>query len=896
GCHVILGRNKDVVDVMVVAQSDQAIHAKGDTIARMSVEYKWKPPRCSDCLVFGHMTEQCPKRVEVVPHTSVPHSNEKSTTINGDGFTTVVNRNKPKERRVLRADIDKHKLVARGILKKLDRIIGNLDFVNKFPGAYALFQPYRISNHSPAVLKMPSLSVAKPKPFKFYNFLAHKDKFSEVVASTWCNQISGHAMFQVTQKMKLLKKPLRKLLHDQGNLHERVDRLCVELDAVFWVKGNQYPDLDTMRLFGKRVSNTFNANMIRGVTNAEIRKAVFDIRDIKSPSPDGYTSTFFKKGWDVVGEDVCRAIQEIEAYLKDESISSEIDHANYDPKGDICLIEKLLNDDPFQLLPMDLKQGEVVKAKSSIEETPELELKDLPSHLEYAFLEGVYKLPKITDINGIDPRFCTHKILMEEDYKPAVQSQRRFNLKIHEVIKKEVIKLLDAGMIYPISDSLWVSPIHCVPKKGGIIVVENENNELIPTRKLNDATRKDHFPLPFMDQMLKRLAGNEFYCFLDGFSGYFQIPIDPQDQEKTTFICPYGTFVYRRMLFGLCNAPGHIILKSGIEVDRAKVDVITKLPHLTTVKGVMSFLGHAGFYRRFIQDFSKITRAMTHLLEKETPFVFSKECIDVINTLKKKLIEAPILIVPDWNLPFKLMCDASDYAIGAVLGQHKSKHFQSIHYASKTMIEAQTHYTTTEKEMLAVDSGSSMGVVRRGREGLKLGGLVVLVSAGRQERTKPATTATTSRRRRKTFPAGFFWRTQKDSRSSDLSDLIPHVPPPPLPTPPQPPPPIHHPHRHHQHHLAASITSQPHRHHLLLVTTATTTATANKPQRCVGLFMTTPVRARLDLLAKAWLAASRGALGLAPAEGAFGFAYSRQRVCLVVQLAPTGAFGWKVLP
>nr|GFB98298.1 DNA-directed DNA polymerase [Tanacetum cinerariifolium] len=224
----------------------------------------------------------------------------------------------------------------------------------------------------------------------------------------------------------------------------------------------------------------------------------------------------------------------------------------------------------------------------------------------------------------------------------------------------------------------------------------------IDYRKLNDATRKDHFPLSFMDQMLERLAGNEFYCFLDGFSGYFQIPIDPQDQEKTTFICPYGTFVYRRMLFGLCNAPGHTISKSGIEVDRAKVDVITKLPYPTTVKGVMSFLGHAGFYRRFIQDFSKITRAMTHLLEKETPFVFSKECIDAFNTLKKKLTEAPILIVPDWNLPFKLMCDAIDYAIGAVLGQHKSKHFQSIHYASKTMIEAQTHYTTNEKEMLAV--------------------------------------------------------------------------------------------------------------------------------------------------------------------------------------------------
>nr|GEU96115.1 reverse transcriptase domain-containing protein [Tanacetum cinerariifolium] len=227
-------------------------------------------------------------------------------------------------------------------------------------------------------------------------------------------------------------------------------------------------------------------------------------------------------------------LEEINAYLKVESVSPKIDHADCDLEGDICLIEKLLNNDPFQLPPMDLKQGE-----------------------------------KITDIKGIDPRFCTHKILMEEDYKPIVKSQRRVNPKIHEVIKKEVIKLLDAGMIYPISDSPLVSPIHCVPKKSGITVVQNENNELIPTRlvtgwrvcidykKLNDATRKDHFPLPFMDQMLEKLAGNEFYCFLDGFSGYFQILINPPDQEKTTFTCPYGTFAYRRMPLAFAMLLGH---------------------------------------------------------------------------------------------------------------------------------------------------------------------------------------------------------------------------------------------------------------------------------------------------------------------------------------------------
>ncbi|GJW19798.1 reverse transcriptase domain-containing protein [Tanacetum coccineum] len=175
---------------------------------------------------------------------------------------------------------------------------------------------------------------------------------------------------------------------------------------------------------------------------------------------------------------------------------------------------------------------------------------------------------KLSDIKGINPEFYTHMILMEDDYKQEVQHQRWVNPKNHDVIKKEVEKLLDAGLIYPMSDSPWVSPVHCVPKKGGFTVVANDENELIPTRlvtgwrmcidyrKLNEATHKDHFPLPFMDQMLERLAGNDYYCFLDGFSGYFQISIDPKDQEKKTFTCPYGTFAYRRMPFGLYNAPG----------------------------------------------------------------------------------------------------------------------------------------------------------------------------------------------------------------------------------------------------------------------------------------------------------------------------------------------------
>ncbi|GKB22990.1 reverse transcriptase domain-containing protein [Tanacetum coccineum] len=263
-------------------------------------------------------------------------------------------------------------------------------------------------------------------------------------------------------------------------------------------------------------------------------------------------------------------LEEIKACLTSESIPPGIDDADFDPKEDLLTFERLLNSDPTSTLPLEEQKFEELKAiEPSSDELPDLELKDLPPHLKNAFLSHKRAIAwKMSDIKGIDPKFYTHKILMEDNVKPTVQHQRRVNPKIHEVIKKEVIKLLEAGLIYPRSDSPWVSPVHCVPKKGGITMIENDDNKLIPTRlitrwrvcihyrKLNDATRKDHFPLPFMDQILERLAGNECYCFLDGFSSYFQIPIDPKDQEKTIFTCPYGTFSYRRMPFGLCNAPG----------------------------------------------------------------------------------------------------------------------------------------------------------------------------------------------------------------------------------------------------------------------------------------------------------------------------------------------------
>nr|GEY10643.1 reverse transcriptase domain-containing protein [Tanacetum cinerariifolium] len=308
-------------------------------------------------------------------------------------------------------------------------------------------------------------------------------------------------------------------------------------------------------------------------------------------------------------------LEEVNAFLalEDDPTLRVVDHFYYDTEGDIFLLEAFINDDPSLPPP---NQGMYL---------PRVELKDLPPHLVYAFLEADDKLPIIIA-----------KALSVEEKATLIKHQRKVNPKIHDVIKKEVLKLLDAELIYPISDNPWLSPVHCVLKKGGFTVVDNEENELIPTRmvtgwrvcidycNLNEATRKDHFPHTFMDQILKRLAGNEYYCFLDGFSCYFQIPIDPKDQEKTTFTCPYGTFAYRRMTFGLCNVPGtfqrtclsyldkmlkrcedtnlclnweksHFMVKEGIvlghkismnriEVDKGKVDVIAKLPYPTTVK------------------------------------------------------------------------------------------------------------------------------------------------------------------------------------------------------------------------------------------------------------------------------------------------------------------------
>ena len=376
----------------------------------------------------------------------------------------------------------------------------------------------------------------------------------------------------------------------------------------------------------------------------------------------------------------------------------------------------------------------------------------------------------LADIKGIRPSMCMHGILLEEDSKPIIDAQIRLNPSMKEVVQKEVLKLLNAGVIYPINDISWVSPVQVVPKKGGTTVVKNENNELLPIRtiigwricidyrRLNKVMRQDHFPLPFINQMLDRLVGNEYFCFLDGYSRYNQIAIASEDQEKTTFTCPYVTFAFRRMPFGLCDALGtfqrcmmaifsnmveksieifmddfsvigstfdeclgnltmvlkrcmetnlvlnwekcHFMVKEGIvlrqhisrkgiEVDHAKVEVIEKLLPSTLVNGVRSFLGHVGFYQRFIKDFSKISKPLSNLLMQGVPFDFNDSCMKAFETLKEKLISALVIVALDWGLPFELMCDVSDYAIGTVLGQKNDKIFYAIYYASRTLNEAQ---------------------------------------------------------------------------------------------------------------------------------------------------------------------------------------------------------------
>nr|GEZ87804.1 reverse transcriptase domain-containing protein [Tanacetum cinerariifolium] len=298
-------------------------------------------------------------------------------------------------------------------------------------------------------------------------------------------------------------------------------------------------------------------------------------------------------------------LEEIEACLASKLILPGIDDTDFDPDGDILLLEKLLNDDPsYPLPPKELNLEELKTVNSSIDDPPELELKDLPSYLEYVFLERTDKLPVIITKN------------LKEDEK---------------------VQLLK--MDFPDTFRYLLT---CKTKRRppSLSLIEHLPTDVCLSAYVMLRARSK-------DKMLKRCEDTNLVL----------------NWEKCHFMVKEGIVL------------GHKTSKSVIEFDKAKVDVIAKLPHPTTVRGI---------------------------IKKETLFFFSKQCIKSFETLKKKLTEAPILVSPDWDLPFEIKCDASDFAVGAVLGKRKTKHFQPIHYASKTMTYAQSHYTTTEKELLAV--------------------------------------------------------------------------------------------------------------------------------------------------------------------------------------------------
>nr|GEY75083.1 reverse transcriptase domain-containing protein [Tanacetum cinerariifolium] len=316
--------------------------------------------------------------------------------------------------------------------------------------------------------------------------------------------------------------------------------------------------------------------------------------------------------------------EEADAFLglEDDPNSPKINPFYNDPEGDILLLEAILNSKPLAPIPnheqyfpsfkKELKVCEAKTVKSSIDEPPEVELKDLPPHLEYAFLEGNNKLPVIIakelgdeDKSTLIKVLKSHKRAIAWKLSDIQGTFQRCMLGIfHDMVEKTMEVFMDDFSVFGNSFK------NCLSR---------------------------------LDKMLQRCEDTNLSL----------------NYEKSHFMVKEGIVL------------GHKISKNGIEFDKAKVDVIAKLPHPTTVK----------------------------------------DCIKAFQTLKKKLTEAPILIDPNWDLPFELMCDASDFAIGAVLGQRHEKHFKPIHYANKTINDAESNYTTTEKEMLAVVFGTPRAII-----------------------------------------------------------------------------------------------------------------------------------------------------------------------------------------
>eukprot|EP00253_Pinus_taeda_P019666 PITA_19666 len=289
---------------------------------------------------------------------------------------------------------------------------------------------------------------------------------------------------------------------------------------------------------------------------------------------------------------------------------------------------------PSKSITVEIEPGKTLNINPNLTDDQKQQLMNLLRENKEAFAWDY------TDMKGISPELCTHRIYIKEGSRPVCQPQRRMNPNLREIVKEELQKLLNAGFIYPISDSEWVSPLVIVPKKNGKWRV------CVDYRALNKATQKDHFPLPFIDQVLDNLAG--------------------------------------------------------IQVDPAKIQVILTLPIPITQTEVRSFLGHARYYRRFIKNFSKITSPLFVLLTKNVEFKWTDDCEKAFDELKHQLYTAPILRGPDWALPFHISFDASDTAIGAVLGLEENSLPYAIYFISKNMTPAELNYTATEKEFLAV--------------------------------------------------------------------------------------------------------------------------------------------------------------------------------------------------
>jgi hypothetical protein len=339
------------------------------------------------------------------------------------------------------------------------------------------------------------------------------------------------------------------------------------------------------------------------------------------------------------------------------------------------------------------------------------------------------------------------------------------NPALKNIVKQELQKFLQANLIYPISDSQWVSPLVIVPKKNGKWRI------CVDFQELNKSTHRDYFPLPYIDQVLDTLSGKKYFSFLDGFSGYNQIKIAPEDQENTTFTCPWGTYAYRVISFGLRNAPttfqrdvldifsdltndcvevymddfavhgedfqealislenvlircketnlslsnekskmmliegivlGHYIFGSGMRVDLKNIYIITQIRIPSSQKEVRNFLGHAGYYKRFIPNFTSLATPLFKLLSKEVEFKWDDECQISFEILKQKLSTTPVLRGPNWSLPFHIYTDASDAAIGVVLGQRENQMPYAIYFVSKNLSPTEANYTVTEKELLVV--------------------------------------------------------------------------------------------------------------------------------------------------------------------------------------------------